>query len=72
MLQRLTINISTTEQKALETVAAIELRGTRDQARLILRKELERRGFLTEGPCAGQQTKDQKCESEGVSHGQPQ
>jgi len=46
MLQRLTISLSRLEQQALETIAAIELRDMRDQARFILRQELERRGLL--------------------------
>ena len=50
MLQRLTINLSKPEQEALERIAAIEIRDMRDQARFILRQELERRGFLQEDP----------------------
>lgn len=46
MLQRLTINLSKPEQEALEKFAAIEIRDMRDQARFILRQELERLGFL--------------------------
>jgi len=50
MLQRLTINLSKPEQDALEKVAAIEIRDMREQARFILRQELERRGFLQVDP----------------------
>lgn len=46
MLERLTIHLSQPERKALETFAAAELRVMRDQARLILRQELEWRGLL--------------------------
>lgn len=46
MLQRLTINLSQLERQALKTVAELDLRDIRDEARLIVRSELVRRGFL--------------------------
>ena len=46
MMPKFTIQISEDELRALKTVADGELRDFRDQARLIIRSELERRGFL--------------------------
>jgi hypothetical protein len=46
MLERLTINLSRNEKQALETIATAEMRNLREQARFILRQELEKRGLL--------------------------
>jgi hypothetical protein len=43
---RITIPITETERDALRQLAKIELRDARQQAALILRNELERRGLL--------------------------
>lgn len=47
-MERITLFLSTQEMDALESIAAMELRGFREQARLIIRQELERRGLLSE------------------------
>jgi len=46
MLQRMTIYISEPEKAALKVIADEELRDIRTQARLLVRKDLERRGLL--------------------------
>jgi len=46
MMPRFTVYISDDELKALKTAAASELRDFRDQARLLIKTELERRGLL--------------------------
>ncbi len=46
MLERLTISLSESERVALQRVAESDLRSIRDEARLFLRRELQRRGFL--------------------------
>ncbi len=71
MLMRLTINLSEAEQKALEKVAASELRDKRDQARLILREGLAQRGQLVE-PIASQSPRMNKCALEKVQDGEAQ
>ena len=43
---RITITFTRSERSALMKLAEQELRDPRDQARLILREELERRGLL--------------------------
>jgi len=46
MSVRLQINLNKTEADALAHLAASELRDPRDQIRLIVRQELQRRGFF--------------------------
>ena len=45
-MTRITISLSDPEKMALRRLASNEFREPRDQARLILRKELERKGLL--------------------------
>lgn len=47
MLERLTINLTSQERKALQIIADSEMRDIRDQIRFLLRNELESRGLLT-------------------------
>ena len=46
MLERMTVRLSTEEREALERLAQTEVRDFRDQARHIIRVELERLGFI--------------------------
>ena len=46
MLTRLTILLSDDERFALQKLGEQEMRGMKDQVRILLRTELERRGFL--------------------------
>ena len=46
MLERLTINLTTQEREALESIAKSEIRDLREQARYLIRLELERRCLL--------------------------
>jgi len=54
---RITISLERRERAALMKLAKTELRSPRDQARHILRRELERRGLL---PPADQQTQAER------------
>lgn len=45
-MERFSIKVTTQEREALQAIAAQEMRDFRDQARLIIRNELERRGLL--------------------------
>lgn len=47
MVTRLRLTLEQEEYTALLEVAAVELRNPGDQARYMLRRELERRGLLT-------------------------
>jgi len=49
MESRMTIVLSDEERAALRAISARELRAMRDQARYLLRGELERRGLLQDG-----------------------
>jgi aminoglycoside/choline kinase family phosphotransferase len=49
MESRLTIVLSEEEREALQSIAQHELRAMRDQVRLIVRRDLERRGLLLPG-----------------------
>ncbi len=55
MQSRLTVTLSDQERKALRIVAESEMRALNDQARYILRRELERRGLLPSIDQGGQQ-----------------
>ena len=46
MITRLTVTLRADERDALRTLAAVEFREPRQQAALIIRQELERRGLL--------------------------
>jgi hypothetical protein len=46
MLERITVRLSTDEREALQILAKAEMRDYRDQARFIIRKDLEERGLL--------------------------
>jgi len=46
LMERFTLFLSNQEMQALEACATTELRNFREQARLIIRQELERKGFL--------------------------
>lgn len=48
MESRMTIVLSDQEREALRAISQRELRPMRDQARFLLRSELERRGLLQE------------------------
>ncbi len=50
---RLQVLLDTTEANLLAQLAASELRDPRDQIRLIIRQELERRGLLPVSNTAG-------------------
>lgn len=60
MIARIQIYLAEDERAALQDIAAHEMRGLREQARFIIRSELERRGLLTEKPAA-----DPKKRTEG-------
>jgi len=62
MLERITLNLSSNEKQALQIIAEMEMRGLRDQARYIIRDELERRGLLVEN--ANHENQCQKVENE--------
>ena len=51
MVTRLKLVLEQPEYSALLKVAVIELRNPSDQARFIVRKELERRGLLSFDEC---------------------
>ena len=57
MLSRLSVTISDGERKALQALAEYELRGINEQARLIIRRDLERRGLLGKASALGKQEK---------------
>jgi len=57
MQSRLTVTLSDQERKALRVVAELEMRTLNDQARYILRCELERRRLLLPIDQSGQQQK---------------
>jgi hypothetical protein len=46
MMERFTIKITSQEREALQKLAEIELRDFREQARMIIKETLERRGLL--------------------------
>ncbi len=46
MLKKITVILSDQEKVALQAAAEREMRGVRDQARFVIRQELERRGLL--------------------------
>mgnify|MGYP001249560021 CR=1 FL=1 len=49
--RRITVTLAADEREALRALAFQERRDTRQQAALLIRRELERRGLLaTEGP----------------------
>ncbi|MCP4542459.1 MAG: hypothetical protein GY832_35495 [Chloroflexi bacterium] len=57
---RITISLEQRERAALMKLARSELRETRDQARYIIRRELERLGFLsTEDATQAQNRKEE-------------
>ncbi len=45
-MERMTVKLTTEERQALQSLAQFEVRDFRDQARFIIRKELENRGLL--------------------------
>jgi hypothetical protein len=45
-MERMTVKLSTEERQALQNLAKFEVRDFRDQARYIIRKELESLGLL--------------------------
>jgi hypothetical protein len=47
-MSRITVNLHTDEQKALQSLAQVERRHPRQQAAILIRRELERRGLLPE------------------------
>jgi hypothetical protein len=49
-MSKIFIRISDEEVKALTQLASVERRSTRDQAALIIRRELERMGLITPPP----------------------
>ncbi len=64
MLERLTISLSEPERVALERVAASDLRSIRDEARIMLRRELQRLGFLKVEDPTDQTSQTSKIENE--------
>ena len=60
-MTRLLIYLSDEEKSALQTVAQDEMRGLREQTRLIVRRELERRGLLQPTPVQPAEN-PQQCE----------
>lgn len=46
MMERFTIKITSQEREALQKLAEIELRDFREQAHMIIKETLERRGLL--------------------------
>lgn len=48
MIQRMTISFSPEERRALDELARTELRPVKDQVRLLVRQEAERRGLWPE------------------------
>jgi hypothetical protein len=59
-MQRFTLFLNSQEMHALETAAALELRGFREQARFFIRQELQRRGLLILGESDDQIRPDQR------------
>jgi hypothetical protein len=70
IITRLKLPLEQAEYSALLKMAGDELRNPIDQARFILRQELERRGLLAETLRAGQQ-QAQKYEPAEVQDGSP-
>jgi hypothetical protein len=65
-MSRVTIVLREDEQKALVELARAELRTPRDQALVLLRHELERRGLLPkEGEAQFQQEAARVCHGRG-------
>jgi len=58
-LRRITVTLAADERDALRALAFQERRDTRQQAALIIRRELERRGLLPNGDGAAEFTEVQ-------------
>lgn len=61
-MSRITITLSDEEKTALRALAEKEFRDPRAQATLIIRRELERQGFIT-NPASKQPAQDHGAES---------
>ncbi|MEK6753465.1 MAG: hypothetical protein AABZ00_14505 [Chloroflexota bacterium] len=68
-MTRLLIYLSEEEKTALQAMAEREMRGLREQTRLILRQELERCGLLQAGPARADTLPKQvnKIKQEGMN-----
>lgn len=68
-MSRVVVTLNSVEREALIKLAAVEIRTPRDQARYILRQELEQRGLLPADDQGFELRAVETTQNEKVDHG---